>query len=58
MVDLGINIEKSNYLLLSLHGNAGQNRDMRIENRSLEKFVTVQIFGNDRNKSKLALEGI
>jgi hypothetical protein len=37
--------EKTKYMLLSRHQNAGQNQDIKIGN-------TVQIFGNDDNKSK------
>jgi hypothetical protein len=39
-VSLEINAEKIKYMLLSHHQNAGQNHD------------TIQIFGNDNNKSK------
>jgi hypothetical protein len=35
-VDLEINIEKTKYMLLSYHQNAGQNRDMKIVNRLFE----------------------
>jgi hypothetical protein len=38
-------------MLLSHHQNAGQNWDIEIANSSLE-IVTVQIFGNNTNKSK------
>jgi hypothetical protein len=40
-VGLEINVEKTKYMLLSRHQNVGQNRD-----------ITVQIFGDDCNKSK------
>jgi hypothetical protein len=40
-VGLEVNTEKTKYMLLSRHQNAGQNHG------------TVQIFGNDSNKSKL-----
>jgi hypothetical protein len=33
-VGLEINIEKTKYMLLSLHQNAGQNRDIKIAKRS------------------------
>jgi hypothetical protein len=39
-----INVEKSKYMLLSRYQNTGQNRDIKIANRSFQKFVTVQIF--------------
>jgi hypothetical protein len=35
-VGLEINIEKTKYMLLSHHRNAGQNRDIKIANRLLE----------------------
>jgi hypothetical protein len=34
--NLEINMEKTKYMLLSYHQNAGQNRDMKIVNRSFE----------------------
>jgi hypothetical protein len=41
-VGLGINIEKSKYVLLSRHQNVAKNWDIEIANRSLQN-VTVQI---------------
>jgi hypothetical protein len=35
-VDLEINIEKTKYMLLSRHQNVGQNRDIKIANKSFE----------------------
>jgi hypothetical protein len=35
-VGLEINVEKTKYMLLSLHQNAGQNRDIKLANRSFE----------------------
>jgi hypothetical protein len=35
-VDLEINVEKTKYMLVSHHQNAGQNRDIKITNRSSE----------------------
>jgi hypothetical protein len=49
---LEINAEKTKYMLLSRHQNVGQNRYIKIANRSFEKCVTVQIFGDDSNKSE------
>jgi hypothetical protein len=40
------------YILLSHHQDAGQNQDVKITDRSSEKYDTVQIFGNNCNKSK------
>jgi hypothetical protein len=50
-VGLEVNVEKSKYMLVSRDQNAGQNREIKIENRSFEN-VSVQVFGNDSNKSK------
>jgi hypothetical protein len=50
-VGLEIYIEKTEYMLLSHHQNVSQNRDIKIANRLFEN-VTVQIFGDDTNKSK------
>jgi hypothetical protein len=38
-------------MLVFRQQNAGQNRDIKIANRASEN-VTVQIYGNDNNKSK------
>jgi hypothetical protein len=46
-----LNIEKTKYMLVSRHCSAIQNRDIQIANRMFE-HVTIQIFGNDSNKSK------
>jgi hypothetical protein len=47
-VGLGINVEKSKYILLSPHQNAGQIRDIKIA-----KNVSVEMFGNDSDKPNL-----
>jgi hypothetical protein len=46
-VGLEVNTEKTKYMLLSHHQNAGQNHDIKLANRGFEK-----IFWNDYNKSK------
>jgi hypothetical protein len=43
---------KYEYVLLSRHQNAGQNQDIKAANRWFEKKITVQILGEDSNKSK------
>jgi hypothetical protein len=48
---LEVNAEKTKYMLLSFHQNAGQNRNIKIVKRSFEN-VTVQIFGYENKKSK------
>jgi hypothetical protein len=55
-VGLEINVEKTKYMLLSHHQNVGQNRDIKIANRPFEN-VSVQIFGDDSNKSKFGSRG-
>jgi hypothetical protein len=49
-VGLDVNTEKTKYMLLSHHQNAGKNHD-KIGNM-FWKCGRVQIFGNDDNKSK------
>jgi hypothetical protein len=49
---LEVNVEETRYMLVSCDQNAGQNQDIKIGNRSFEKCVTVEVFGNDRNESK------
>jgi hypothetical protein len=39
-------------ILLSRHQNARQNHDINVGNKRFEKCGTVQLFGNDDNKSK------
>jgi hypothetical protein len=39
--DLKLHVEKTNYVLMSLHRNAGQNQDIKIATRS---FVNVAQF--------------
>jgi hypothetical protein len=50
-VGIEVNIEKTKYMLVSLHQAASQNRDINIAHRSFQN-VTVHISGNDSNKSK------
>jgi hypothetical protein len=49
-VGLEINVDKM-YILLPHHPNGDYNHD-KLANRSLRKYDTVHIFGNDSNKSK------
>jgi hypothetical protein len=50
-VGLEMNVEKTKYMLLSRHQNTGQNRGIKVANRSFEN-VSVQTFGDDSYKSK------
>jgi hypothetical protein len=56
-VGLEINEDKTKYMLLSRHQNVGQNRDIKIANRSFENCVTFHIIGDDCNKSKFDTGG-
>jgi hypothetical protein len=44
-VGLEINVDKSKYMLLSRHQNAGQNRDIKIANRSFENVSQFKYLG-------------
>jgi hypothetical protein len=44
-VDLGVNTEKTKYILLSRHQNAGQNHDINIANRSFENVAHLKHLG-------------
>jgi hypothetical protein len=44
-VDLEINVEKTKYMLLSRHQNVGQNRDVKIANRSFENVSQFKYLG-------------
>jgi hypothetical protein len=51
-VGIEINVEKTKYMLLSRHQNAGRNRGHRNSKQIIWKCVTIQIFVDDSNKSK------
>jgi hypothetical protein len=44
-VGLEINVEKTKYMLLSRHQNAGQNRGIKIANRSLKNVSHLKYLG-------------
>jgi hypothetical protein len=44
-VALEVNTEKTKYMLLSRHQNAGQNHDINIANRSLQKVAQFKYLG-------------
>jgi hypothetical protein len=51
-VGLEINVDKTKYMLLSRHQNVGQNRDVKIANRSYENESQFKYLGTtvtDRN---------
>jgi hypothetical protein len=51
-VGLEVNTEKTKYMLLSRHQNAGQSHDIKIATQMFWKCGKLQIFGNNYNKSK------
>jgi hypothetical protein len=55
---LEINIEKTKYILLSGHQNAGQNRDIEIANRSFENVSQFKYLGTTVTNQNLIQEGI
>jgi hypothetical protein len=50
-VGLEINVKKTKYMLLSRQQNVGQNRDIRIANRSFQNVSQFK-YGDNSNKSK------
>jgi hypothetical protein len=52
-VGLEVTAEKTKYMLVSRHQNAGQNQDIKNMKRIVCKCATVQVFGNDSNKGKV-----
>jgi hypothetical protein len=53
-VGLEVNVEKTKYILLYCHQNAGQNYNIKRANRLLHSHI----FGKNSNKSKLNQEEI
>jgi hypothetical protein len=56
-VGLEINVEKTKYMLLSSHQNAGQNRDIKIADRSYENVSHSSNIWGQQYKSKFDLGG-
>jgi hypothetical protein len=57
-VGLEINVEKTIYILLSRHQNVGQNRDIKMGNRSFENVTQFQYFGTILTNQHLIQEEI
>jgi hypothetical protein len=55
---LEINVEKTKYMLLSCHQNVGQNRDVKIANRSFEKVSQIKYLGATVTNQNLIQEEI
>jgi sorting nexin-29 len=57
-VGLETNIEKAKYMLLSCHKNVGQNRDIKISNRSFENVSQFKFLGTTVRNQNLIQEEI
>jgi hypothetical protein len=55
-VGLEINVQKTKYMLLSHHQNVGQNRDIKIANRSFENVSQFKYFGTTVTNQNLIQE--
>jgi hypothetical protein len=57
-VGLEINVEETKYMLLSRHQNGGQNRDIKIANRSFENVSQFRYLGTTVTNQNLIQEEI
>jgi hypothetical protein len=55
-IGLEVNVEKTKYMLLSPHLNAGQNRDIKIANRSFENVSQLDYSGTTLANQNLIQE--
>jgi hypothetical protein len=55
-VGLDVNTEKTKYMLLSRHQNAGQNHDIKIANRSFESVAPFKYFRTVTNQNLIQEE--
>jgi ribosomal protein S2 len=55
-VGLKVNAEKTKYMLLSRHQNAGQNHDIKIANRSCENVAQFRYLGGPVTNQNLIQE--
>jgi hypothetical protein len=55
-VGLEVKAEKTKYMLLSRHQNAGQNYDMKIANRSFENMAQFKYLGTTVTNQNLIQE--
>jgi hypothetical protein len=53
LVGLEINVEKTEYMLLSHYQNAGPNHDLMIANRSFENVSQFRYLGMTLKKNKI-----
>jgi hypothetical protein len=49
---VGVNVQKTKYMIMSHHLNSGQNQNIRIANELSDKCGRIQILGDDTNKSE------
>jgi rhamnogalacturonyl hydrolase YesR len=57
-VSLEINVEKTKYILISLHQDVGRNRDVKIANRSFENVSQLKHLGTTVTNQNLIQEEI
>jgi hypothetical protein len=57
-VGLEVNVEKTKYMLVSRDQNAGQNRQIKIRNRSFEKISQFKYLGTTVTNQNLIQEEI
>jgi sorting nexin-29 len=57
-VGLKINVEKTKYMLLSIHQNVGQNRGIKIANKSLENVTQFKYLGTTVTNQNLIQEEV
>jgi hypothetical protein len=57
-IGVGINVEKTKYMLLSHHLNAGQNLDIKTANRSFENVSQFKYLGMTATNQNLIQEEI
>jgi hypothetical protein len=55
---LEINVEKTKYMLLACHQNAGQNHDIKMANRSFENVSQFKYLGITVTNQNLTQDGI
>jgi hypothetical protein len=57
-VDLEVNTDKTEYILLSRHQNAGQNHDIKIGNRCFENVAQFRYLGTTITNQNLIQEEV
>jgi hypothetical protein len=57
-VGLELNVEKTKYMLVSDHQNAGQSQDITIKNRPLKNVIAFKYLGTTITNQNLIQEGM